>query len=352
VEDGQDIFERELTRNELDRLVEAGAVEESRREAVLSEFQKSIGWSRWAAQWSTILGAVFLLAGVIFFFAWNWQDLSPMVRFGVLEGGVVLATLAALFGARRLEIRQWLLVAASVLTGVLVAVYGQVYQTGADAFEVFALWAILMVGWVIVSRFAPLWLLWLAVLQTAIATWMSQVLLPASDLDQTAMFLVLGFVSAAFVVVREWLEGRDRFSWLRGEWVRVALVAATVFWFSMVVWEVVFDFHWRSSGAPVLRGIGLLVWIGVVSGGALFYTRVRPSLPSVGTCVLAAAVLVTLWFGRWILDDNFEGAGSWLVAGLVAIGVFSGAAVVIAKDAKFMTDSGVDSHSQEVAEKS
>ncbi len=40
---------------------------------------------------------------------------------------------------------------------ILLAVYGQTYQTGADPYELFFGWAILIIGWVAISRFAPLW---------------------------------------------------------------------------------------------------------------------------------------------------------------------------------------------------
>ena len=44
----------------------------------------------------------------------------------------------------------------SLLTGALLALSGQVYQTGADTFELFAWWAVLILPWVLVSRFSPL----------------------------------------------------------------------------------------------------------------------------------------------------------------------------------------------------
>ena len=58
---------------------------------------------------------------------------------------------------------------AALLTGALLALTGQIYQTGADAFELFAAWAVTVVPWVIVARFAPLWLLWIALLNLSVA---------------------------------------------------------------------------------------------------------------------------------------------------------------------------------------
>lgn len=59
------------------------------------------------------------------------------------------------------------LLGSALLTGALMALFGQIYQTGADPFELFAWWALLILPWVIVSRFAPMWLLWIGLLNTA-----------------------------------------------------------------------------------------------------------------------------------------------------------------------------------------
>jgi uncharacterized membrane protein len=43
--------------------------------------------------------------------------------------------------------------------GVLQAVFGQIYETGADSYVLFLIWALLIIGWVAIGGYAPLWLL-------------------------------------------------------------------------------------------------------------------------------------------------------------------------------------------------
>ena len=43
------------------------------------------------------------------------------------------------------------LLAASLFVGALLALIGQIYQTGADTFEMFAAWAALILPWVLVG---------------------------------------------------------------------------------------------------------------------------------------------------------------------------------------------------------
>ena len=47
-------------------------------------------WREWVERLLLFLGVALLLAGVIFFFAYNWRDLSPARKFGVIEGALVL----------------------------------------------------------------------------------------------------------------------------------------------------------------------------------------------------------------------------------------------------------------------
>lgn len=338
VQGSGNISKRELTRGELEQLAAVGLIRVERRPAVFAAYRESIDWKAWAALWSATLGAIFLLAGVIFFFAWNWKELSPSVRFAVLGGSVVLGTAGALIAGIRSRIGQWLLVAASVFTGVLVAVYGQVYQTGADAFEVFALWAGLIFGWVLVGRFAPLWLLWLVVLQTALATWAGQVLVPAGAAGWPAMNLVLGLLLLGCLGLREWLEAGERFDWLRGEWIRVVLVAGAVVWLTAVPWGMIFESRWGVKDHLSVRVIGLLIWVVAVTGGAFFFTRIRPSLTSVGICVLSAAVILVSWLGEAIVENDADSAGTWLVFGILVIVAFSGVAAIIAKAGRMIAE--------------
>jgi len=50
---------------------------------------------------------------------------------------------------------------AVMLTGALLALFGQTYQTGADVYELFLGWALLTLPWVAACRFSPCWGLWL-----------------------------------------------------------------------------------------------------------------------------------------------------------------------------------------------
>ena len=51
-------------------------------------------WRLWAMRALLTLGAAHFLAGVVFFFAYNWDDLGPFARFALLQGALVVALVA------------------------------------------------------------------------------------------------------------------------------------------------------------------------------------------------------------------------------------------------------------------
>ena len=111
-----------------------------------------------------VIGAVALVLSLVFFIAYNWMNMGKMGKFALVESALVISIalyVALSFRQRFQLIRQLLLLIASVITGSLLALFGQVYQTGADTWQLFFGWAILITPWVLIARFPALWLLWL-----------------------------------------------------------------------------------------------------------------------------------------------------------------------------------------------
>ena len=114
-----------------------------------------------------VVGSLFLVFGIIFLVAFNWDDIPRYLKFGLAEGLVTLSVLASiLFNSKKLYSDISLLV-ASFLVGVLLALFGQVYQTGADTWQLFFYWAILIFAWVLVSRFSFMWGLFVILINTS-----------------------------------------------------------------------------------------------------------------------------------------------------------------------------------------
>ncbi|CAN6959244.1 DUF2157 domain-containing protein [Psychrobacter okhotskensis] len=116
-----------------------------------------------------IIGAVALVLSLVLFIAYNWLYMGKLAKFALVEGALVItiALYVALSFRRRFAfVRQLLLLIASIITGSLLALFGQVYQTGADTWQLFFGWAVLITPWVIIARFPALWLLWLGLINS------------------------------------------------------------------------------------------------------------------------------------------------------------------------------------------
>ncbi|MBI5485606.1 MAG: zinc-ribbon domain-containing protein, partial [Deltaproteobacteria bacterium] len=104
-------------------------------------------WRRLLDSLALWMGAIFLAAAVIFFFAYNWKELGHFARFGIVE----LLLAVSVISAWRLGLEQMpgkaALLVATLLVGALLALVGQTYQTGADPWELFATWAIFVLPW-------------------------------------------------------------------------------------------------------------------------------------------------------------------------------------------------------------
>jgi uncharacterized membrane protein len=125
-------------------------------------------WQLFFSQLTLWLGVIFCAIAVIFFFAYNWQAMGLFAKFGLVEVLIVASLLFYWRFEAKEVIAQASLLFASLLVGALLALVGQTYQTGADTYELFAVWASAILPWVLVSRFAALWLFWLVLINTAV----------------------------------------------------------------------------------------------------------------------------------------------------------------------------------------
>lgn len=142
------------------------------------------------------LGVSFTTAGIIFFFAYNWAALHKFVKIGLIESLIILLTLIILFSKISLDIKNILLTSASILVGVLFAVFGQIYQTGANAYDFFLGWTMSITIWVLISNYAPLWLLFITLINTTLILYSQQV---AHNWSEVFVFTLLFIINVLFL---------------------------------------------------------------------------------------------------------------------------------------------------------
>ena len=140
----------------------------------LSVPPNAVRWRSLLAQLLHWAGALSFACGVIFFFAFNWQSLERMSKFALIEAALLISLVSfiwlyyrsaskrlvdsaqSLFGA---TLANAALLVVSLLVGGLLALVGQTYQTGADPWQLFAIWALAILPFAWVAGFDGLWLL-------------------------------------------------------------------------------------------------------------------------------------------------------------------------------------------------
>src|SRR5881397_318814 len=152
------------TLRDVNALRSHGLIPAARYFAAASAVRDDRAWARWAGRAILAIGAGHLLAGIVSFFAYNWADLPTPAKFATVEVALVIALAGAWYAGIERAVGQALLIAASILVGVLLAVIGQVYNTDADAYTLFVAWTVLILPWTVASRSAAHWAVWLVVL--------------------------------------------------------------------------------------------------------------------------------------------------------------------------------------------
>lgn len=137
-----------------------------------------LAWIRFFDNSLLIIAATALALALIFFVAYNWTAMGKMGKFALVQSALIVSVLGYVaFAYRRSTvsaqhktylIEPLLLLIASVVVGRLLALFGQIYQTGADSWQLFFYWALLITPWAVIARLPALWLLWLLLINISL----------------------------------------------------------------------------------------------------------------------------------------------------------------------------------------
>jgi uncharacterized membrane protein len=255
-------------------------------------------------------GVLFVVAGAIFFFAYNWDSMGRYAKFALAEAAIV-AALAFVWwrGLDRVGGRAALF-AAALFVGALFALIGQIYQTGADTFELFAVWAAAILPWVIVARWAALWIVWIALLNIAIALYFHTMGgIFGLFFDPVRQFWILFALNTVALVIWEALAAVG-VEWLRDRW--AARVLATTSGGLVTALALYGIFDSKDAG-----GFGVPVWLAWL-GCAYFVYRHRISdIYVLAGAVLSVIVVVSSFLAKHLLGD--DAAFAFLLIGVIVI---------------------------------
>jgi uncharacterized membrane protein len=200
-------------------------------------YTNSASWRLFLRLFFLALGVSFTLAGNVCFFSYNWADLNKFAKIGIILGLVIVTSFLAMIPKFSITVRNILLTGASVLVGVLFAVFGQIYQTGANAYDFFLAWTICITIWVLLSDFAPLWAIYLALINITIALYSAQV---ANTWEGIPMITALTILNAIVLACSIFLNANNRNVKIP-LWFTNSLALVVVYMATMGVMMIIFD---------------------------------------------------------------------------------------------------------------
>ncbi|GAB3414346.1 DUF2157 domain-containing protein [Niabella aquatica] len=249
-------------------------------------------WQKFLLLFFISLGIGFAASGIVFFFAYNWADLHRFTKTGLIELLIIATTCLVLFLKINITGRNIILTAAAVLVGVLFAVFGQIYQTGANAYDFFLAWTLFITLWVFVAGFAPLWLLYLILINTTLILYAQQV---AGNWSEVLVFTLLFIINAA-VPVTAALIARYRKMANMPVWFLHTVALAAVISATTGIITGIFDDHQVAFPVLILltlTGFTLGIWYALKTKNG-FYLAIIPF----GIIVIMSALFIKISDGE------------------------------------------------------
>ncbi|MDR1126306.1 MAG: DUF4401 domain-containing protein [Deltaproteobacteria bacterium] len=274
----------------------------------------------------SLAGILLILAGVIMFLAWNWQDMPKWLKFGIFE-----AIFAACAVLAVLRWRHWLgqatLLGAAVSMGALLALYGQIYQTGADSWELFRAWSLAILPLFLLSGGSAVgFLLWLTG-----SLWCFLYLIgPAGIIDGgfltspfASRFLLVQLLIWAGLEVARKFTGVDPHRNLARIVGGVFIFLVTIRLMSMILISGSYGFWHHGQEINYLGSLTFYLYLACQFAIFTFYYKKSPDLffLTLGTFSAAALAAVILIKNIILEAYNFGGTGALLLCGLLIIGI-------------------------------
>ena len=308
-------------RDALVELIEQGALPAEQIPAAvqLTRLHPSLtDWRHFIDKLLLWLGSVAIAFALLFFIAYNWTDLGRFAKFALVQAFMVLGIAAYWRWHRDALIGKVALLVTCIGLGVLLALYGQTYQTGADPWELFFNWALLMLPWALIARFPAIWILWLALInlsgvlyyRTFDGLWGFMLW---SDIG---LYWLLLAINMPALIVWELLS--KKLPWLNEAWaVRLIAVGCGI----PATWLALYDIF---DNAETLWP--MLAWLVFSAALFFYYRKINVDVFMLAGGCLSVIVVIVAFVANF-LSSGIDEAGIFLLLALLIIGLTSAAAM-------------------------
>ena len=301
-------------RRQLIKLIEQGAIPEEKVEDALTLLEvipKGRNWLAFIDRFLLWLGGLAVAFSVLFFVAYNWRDLGTFTKFAMVEALLILAIVAYCRLADNSLAGKMSLVMATIFLGVLLALFGQTYQTGADPWQLFFTWAVLMLPWTFIARFPAIWIIWISLLNISIILYYQtfrSIFWFVFSSESGMLWAVFILNTAAFV---SWQLLAKIWPWLKEDWAVRLLGASSGIPLTTLVILTIFDYPQTA----IYPWFAWIIWIVIMYA---VYRKIRLDLFMLAGCCLSVITVTVSFFGEQLLPQS-DAAGFLLLAFITII---------------------------------
>ncbi|MBM9547695.1 DUF2157 domain-containing protein [Leptospira sp. 201903074] len=149
-----------------------------------------------------LIGTALFLSGIFFLVAFNWNLLDRIVKFGLVGFLILLAYFFTIFFRKKFLYFEMGLVLIFFLTGSALIIFGQIYQTGADVYDLFLGWAALTLLLIPISRSGVVAGLWMVLSSTTVYLYSAQV----DGNESPILFSITSLLFGGTVLLFDWIQ--------------------------------------------------------------------------------------------------------------------------------------------------
>ena len=172
----------------------------------------------------------------------------------------------------------------------------------------------MILGWVLIARFAAFWIFWAVIVNVALALYLDTF----TELREGEQLLLFGLLNAGFLLSHE--IARQRFAWLSHSWSRRVVMAACLLLLALAASVAIAELRnqrWLVGSVGALSHLALPAYLAVALC-AYFWSR-GPGRDLVGLFLVVLSACGVAWYAglqavEELLDD--EGGLFLVMAGL------------------------------------
>ncbi len=266
------------------------------------------------------LGVSAVAAGLVFFVAYNWDHMGRFTKFALVQAPMIGAVCSYLWFRGNERVGKASLFVACLLVGVLLALYGQVYQTGADPWQLFAVWALLILPWTFLARLGPLWLLFAGLVNVAFMLYCHTFGPHIPWLANPELTMALGLAVFNTVALAVWEWRMPSHEWMQDFWSpRLLAVGAGVP-------AAVLAMDAAMSGFGMTDWLLFVVWALATAGVMYFYRYRRPDLFMLAGACFAIIAVIIAWLIEHVVDHFSGSSAEYLLMAFAVVGLGATAA--------------------------